>query len=103
MGDRNLFLGPHVITAQSQRGIGIIESGAPPMPPMVPMLYRPRRDDEKTLSRPSDDGPALLSYPARSGGCRADVRGTRLRPDAPARKCGAATYSFVSLVRQVKA
>ena len=46
MGDRNLFLGPHVITAQSQRGIGIIGTienrGPPPMPPMAPMLYRPR-------------------------------------------------------------
>jgi hypothetical protein len=28
MGDRNLFLGPHVITAQSQRGIGTIGTGA---------------------------------------------------------------------------
>jgi hypothetical protein len=40
MGDRNLFLGPHVITAQSQRGIGIIgtiENRGPPRCPLWPL------------------------------------------------------------------
>jgi hypothetical protein len=57
------------------------------MPPMVPMLYRPRRDDERRPGRP-DDGPRATSVLQLHSG-----RTPGTRPDAGegSREMGAAT------------
>ena len=56
MGDRNLFLGPHVITAQRQRGIGTIGIG-PDAPYGIHAFLPPCRDDENRRPGQPHDGP----------------------------------------------
>jgi hypothetical protein len=67
------------------------------VPPMVPMLYRPRGRRYRRPGRPAT-APALLPYAARLRGAHAS--GFVLTQGKAAGKCGTATYS---LVRTAKA
>jgi hypothetical protein len=65
MGDRNLFLGPHVITAQRQRGIGTIGIG-PDAPYGIHAFLPPCRDDENRCPAVLVTAPRYFRMAARS-------------------------------------
>jgi hypothetical protein len=96
MGDRNLFLGPHVITAQSQRGIGIIgtiENRGPPGAPYGPYAFPPfQRRQKIVVPAVPMTAPRYFRTAARFRGAHAG--GLVLRRKKAAGKWGKATYSL---------